>query len=44
MHDIRGQNSLLGIMAIAGITLRVIEYICVLSTALAHIYSDEGIP
>ena len=44
VHDIRGKNFLLGIMAKAGITLRAIEYICVLSTVLADIYPDEGIP
>ena len=31
-------------MATEGITLRAIEYICLLSTKLADIYSDEGIP
>ena len=41
---ILGKNFRLGIMATAGITLCAIEYICVLSTVLADIYSDEGIP
>ena len=41
---IRGKNFLLGIMATAGIALRAIEYICVLSTVLTDIFSDEGIP
>ena len=44
VHDIQGQNFLLGIMATVGITLRAIEYICVLSTVLADIYSGGGIP
>ena len=42
--NIRGQNFFLGIMATVGITLGYIEYICVLSTVLADIFSDEGIP
>ena len=44
MHNIRGQNFLLGMIATAGITLRAKEYICILSTVLADIYSGGGIP
>ena len=44
VYNIRGQNFVLGIIAAAGITLRAIEHICVLSTVLTDIFSVAGIP
>ena len=38
VHGIRGHNFLFGKKTTEGFTLRVLEYICVLSTVLADIF------